>query len=120
MSAPAGLPVQFRERDLATYERIRLVLSRWDAPSPYRSFAEYRWDLAAAYRERARFWADVVDHVLDNGPHGTGLWFSALLDACQGCQAEAELYEREARESARFSQERAFGSYVDNIAAVAS
>lgn len=105
----------FAIQDRQRTDEIRTVLSRWDQPSPYRSFSEYRRTLADAYQARAEFWESVIDYAI--GRRVPSVLFSALLDARHGCADRADQLRREARESAQFDQEQAFRSYSPNIQA---
>jgi hypothetical protein len=111
----APLFTEFEARGEATREAIRRVLDRWQAPSPYRSYAQYEWALAEAYQARVAFYRDLIEYVTAHGP--SGVVFSTLLDAASGCDQIARDCAREARQSARREQERAFDSYADNIVA---
>jgi hypothetical protein len=112
--ATERMPQDFDVRNADTRDQIRTVVYRRQAPSPYRSFAEYQRALAAAYQARERFYKDVVEHATHHGPYG--LLFEALLDAQYGCRAAAELAQRAAWDAARFDQEQAFASYRDTMA----
>lgn len=116
----AALLAEFTARRAAVRDRVTFVLDRWTAPSPYRSYAEYSRELAAAYDAQAELWRAVIDYVTrhsDLPELGHPLVFDALLDAYNGTRQEAHTARREARESARWEQERAYATYADNISA---
>jgi hypothetical protein len=112
------MSMDFVRQDRETSDAIDLVVSRSQAPSPFRSFAEYLRELARAYQARDAFWDAVAKHVIAHGYDGLPreVVFSALLDARSGCNKEVWQNNREARDHARRDQERAFASYADNIA----
>jgi hypothetical protein len=113
------MSIDFARQDRETSDAIDLVLSRSQAPSPFRSFAEYLRELAQAYQARDAFWDAVVKHVIGHGYDDLprDMVFSALLDARSGCYEKAWQTSSEARDYARRDQQRAFASYADNITA---
>jgi hypothetical protein len=113
------MSMDFARQDRETQAAIGLVISRSEAPSLFRSFAEYLRELANAYQARDAFWDAVVKHVIGHGCDDLPreVVFSALLDARSGCNEKAWQTSSEARDSARRDQERAFASYADNITA---
>lgn len=105
----------FTNRDQETVDRISLIIDRGcTLPSPYHSYAEWNRDLAAAYEQRAAFWQDVMD-----AGGGSGVVFSAVLDARTRCREHARDLRSEARRAAREDAERAWRSYEPNLRAVA-
>ncbi len=117
MTGVIEMSQEFEDRSQATRDAISLVLSRWERPSPFRSWAEAEQALAQAYEARAQFWGDVIEYAIHHPDFPCGLLFEALLAAWEGSVEEAKRARREARDCARRDQERAFASYTDNITA---
>jgi hypothetical protein len=108
---------EFQRRHRETNGQIRRVLSRWEAPSPFRSDAKGWRALAEAYHARWLFYSDVIDHsITDPTVIADDVLFAALLDARTGCEEWARKAEQEARDAARRDQDRAWRSYADNLA----
>jgi hypothetical protein len=107
----------FQDREAQTSAAISQAINRNQSPKWFHSYSEYCSALAAAYRDRERFWTDVVRHCIDGPANAEHVVFTALLDARERCQDAAWHYEHEAVRIAREDQAEAFHSYAPNIAA---